>query len=70
MVRVDDRLLFLIEEAELKVVAADPAAYKELASYDKVAPSVTWGHLALAGGRLYVKDKNHVTAFSFGGAPE
>jgi outer membrane protein assembly factor BamB len=59
-----DRLLALNTDAVLKVIGADPAGYKELASYP-VANSATWAHLALANGKFYVKDKTKVTCFSF-----
>lgn len=61
-IAVDDRLLVLTDQAELKVIAADPSAYRELASWE-VADSTTWAHVALSGSRVYVKDEEHLTAF-------
>ncbi len=62
VIAVDDRLLVLTDEAELKVIAADPSGYQELASWD-VADSTTWAHVALSGSRVYVKDEEHLAAF-------
>ena len=62
VIAVDDRLLVLTDEAELKVIAADPSGYRELASWE-VADSTTWSHLALSGSRVYVKDEEHLAAF-------
>lgn len=62
VIAVDDRLLVLTDEAELKVIAADPSGYQELASWE-VADSTTWAHVALSGSRVYVKDEEHLAAF-------
>ena len=62
-IAVGDRLLALTDTADLKVIAADPEGYHELASWE-VATSTTWAHLALAGQRLYVKDEEHLTGFA------
>ena len=62
VIAVGDRLLVLTDEAELKVIAADPSAYQELASWE-VATSSTWSHLALSGSRVYVKDEEHLAGF-------
>ena len=59
---VGDRLLALTDAAELKVIATDPAAYRELASWE-VATSATWSHLALSGSRVYVKDEENLASF-------
>ena len=64
---VGDHLLFLTEAGELKVVAADPSAYQEEASW-KVADTATFTHLAVAGSRLFVKDEEHLAAFDVPGA--
>lgn len=62
VIAVDDRLLVLTDEAELKVIAADPSGYRELASWE-VADSTTWSHVALSGSRVFVKDEEHLAAF-------
>ncbi len=67
VIAVGDRLLVLTDEAELKVIAADPSGYRELASWD-VADSTTWSHVALSGSRVYVKDEEHLAAFDLAAA--
>ena len=67
VIAVDDRLLVLTDEAELKVIAADPSGYRELASWE-VATSSTWSHLALSGSRVYVKDEGHLAGFDLAAA--
>ncbi len=62
VIAVDDHLLVLTDEAELKVIAADPSGYQELASWE-VADSTTWAHVALSGSQVYVKDEEHLAAF-------
>ena len=62
VIAVGKHLLALTDEAELKVIAADPSGYQELASWE-VADSTTWSHLALSGSRVYVKDEEHLAGF-------
>ena len=62
VIAVDERLLVLTDEAELKVIAADPSGYRELASWE-VADSTTWAHVALSGSRVFVKDEEHLAVF-------
>jgi outer membrane protein assembly factor BamB len=61
-IRAGDKLLVLTGKGELLVVAADPSEYRELARI-RVTDDPSWAHLALAGSRLYVKDKTHLTCF-------
>ena len=67
VIAVGDRLLVLTDEAELKVIAADPSTYRELASWE-VADSATWAHLALSGSRVYVKDEENLASFDLAAA--
>lgn len=54
--------LMLIEGAK-----RSPKAYKELAVRDKLFSSAAWPHVALAGGRIYCRDREgHLAAFSLG----
>jgi outer membrane protein assembly factor BamB len=62
MILAEDRLLCLDDQAELTVLEADPTAYKEVAKI-RVSDSPTWAHLALSGGRIFVKDKTHLICF-------
>lgn len=64
LILVGDTLLVLTTEAELLAVAATDEKYEKLASWE-VADSPTWAHLAISGGRLYVKDKTALTCFGF-----
>ena len=63
----EDRLLVLTDNGEIKVVAADPSEYQELASWD-VADTPVFTHLTVAGSRMYVKDEAHLAVFEI--APE
>jgi outer membrane protein assembly factor BamB len=63
LVAAGDKLLVLTTEGELLVVAADPSAYKEIAR-TRVTQRPTWSHLALTPGRLWVKDKTHLTCLA------
>ena len=53
------------DEAELRIIEANPEAYRELVMY-KVADSPTWAHPAIVGNAILIKDKTHLTAYSFG----
>ncbi len=63
IVVVGDRLLVLTTKGELLVVAADSSAYKEVARI-RLTDRPVWAHLAVTPGRLYVKDKTHLTCFA------
>ena len=62
IVRAGSRLLVLRTNGELLLVAADPSGYRELGR-TRVASSPTWAHLALAGNRIYVKDRTGLACF-------
>lgn len=66
IVKAGDRLLVLLADGRLLVVAADPTAYR-LIHEVRVSDEPTWAHLAVAGGRLYVKDRLRLIAFDLGG---
>lgn len=68
IILADGRLIVMTDTGELKVVEAEPDGFKELASYE-AAPSTTYAHTALSGGRLFVKDTAHLTAYAFGEGP-
>jgi outer membrane protein assembly factor BamB len=67
LVRVDDRLLVQFRNGLLYVIAADPKAFRVIASYELSAQGGVWSHLAVAGSRLYIKDKTHLICYDFGG---
>ena len=58
------RLLVLNTDAELRIGPATADGFEPEASYS-VADSATWAHPALVGNRILVKDKTHLTAWSF-----
>ena len=60
LVLAGDKLLVLTVGGELLMAAADPAGYKELGRV-RVTDRPVWSHLAIAEGRLYVKDNARLT---------
>ena len=58
----EDRLLVLTDNGDIKVLAADPSEYQELASWE-VADTPVFTHLTVAGSRMYVKDEAHLAVF-------
>jgi outer membrane protein assembly factor BamB len=64
LVLAGDRLLVLTTEGELVVAPASPDGFAPEARYT-VADSQTWAHLAVVDGRVVVKDKTHVSVWSF-----
>lgn len=63
IVRAGRQFLVLGTDGVLLVVAADPSAYKEIAKV-KLVEGPVWAHLAVAGNRMYVKDKTHLACFA------
>ena len=59
-----ERLIVLNTEAELSIAPATAEGWQPEASYT-VADSATWAHPALVGNRILIKDKTHLTAWSF-----
>jgi outer membrane protein assembly factor BamB len=57
IVLAGDAVLVLNSEGELRAFKADPKECVELAKW-KVSGKGVWAHLAVAGNRLYVKDKD------------
>lgn len=62
ILRAGDRLLVLTVKGELILLAADPAGYNELGR-TRIPGGPFWAHLALAGGRLFVKDETNLTCY-------
>jgi outer membrane protein assembly factor BamB len=67
LVRVEDRLLVQCRNGMLYVLEANPKRYAEVVSYEVSAQGGVWSHLAVAGSRLYVKDKAHLCCYDFAG---
>jgi outer membrane protein assembly factor BamB len=55
----DDKLLLLTDGGELALLEPNPKDYRELAR-SKVSGPETWAHPALAGGQLYIRDKEEL----------
>lgn len=63
------KLLALDETGELILVAADPAGYREL-DRRRVGEPETWGHLAIAGDQVFVRELEAVSMWRWApGAP-
>jgi len=57
-----ERLLVLLDSGECRVVAADPAQYRELGRFQACGKSYV--HPALARGVLYVRDARELVAYT------
>lgn len=62
MVTQGDKLLALDESGELHLLRANPERIEVLATRE-VARQSTWGHLAVSGNELFVRELNAVSAF-------
>ena len=56
-----DRLLVMTDDGQLVLMQANPERYTELGRVQICGR--TWSHHALAGGRLYVRDRRALLAF-------
>ena len=63
-----DRILALDEDGTLYLLAADPAAFTVL-DRREVADTEAWGHIAVSGEELFVRDLEGISAFRWGGGP-
>jgi outer membrane protein assembly factor BamB len=63
LVVAGDKILTLTSKGELIVVAADAKEYKELAKWKVSEVGETWAYLAVAGSKVYVKDKEKLICF-------
>jgi outer membrane protein assembly factor BamB len=55
-------LLILSEQGQVVLVAADPSAHREIASFQALAGK-TWNHPVLVGDRLYVRNSEEAAAY-------
>ena len=62
LVDLGPALLMLTTEARLAVVSTSAPEFSLLTEY-RVAESPTWAHPAVAGDRILVKDKTHLTCW-------
>ncbi len=65
LVIADEQLLVLSDNGELTVLEPTPEAFTPRAKVTLSEDGETWAHLAVAGSRLYVKDKQHVLCYDF-----
>lgn len=66
LIAAGDKVLALGSKGDLFVMAADASAYKELAHWTVSTVGDTWSYPALAGGKLFVKDKENLICFEVG----
>jgi outer membrane protein assembly factor BamB len=64
---VGDRLLIVTETGQLACAAASPAGHEEFWRMD-VVKGKTWNHLAVARGRLFLRNSTWAVAFDLPGA--
>jgi len=62
MVYCEDRILALNNDGELFLVHADPDRFV-LADSRTVSTVETWGHLAIAGKDIYIRERNAIVAY-------
>jgi outer membrane protein assembly factor BamB len=60
----DDRILALSDEGVLRMIRANPLRF-ELLGEVEVANASTWGHLAVAGDQLFVRELEALSVFRF-----
>lgn len=58
------KILALDEEGELLLVEADPKEFR-LLDRKKISKEETWGHVAVAGGQVFVRELNALSAFDW-----
>ncbi len=60
----DDRILALTNDGELLLFKANPDEFV-LLDRRTVSSEETWGHLAVAGNHVYIREKNAIAAYSW-----
>ncbi len=66
LVRRGEKILALADGGTLHLIKADPRAFTLLAS-KQVATQPTWGHLAVAGDEVFIRELEAVSAWRWGG---
>jgi outer membrane protein assembly factor BamB len=66
LVVAGDNLLVLDSKGELHVFAANPKKMERRARWELTENTPVWGHLAVSGGRLYVRDNTDLMCFEMG----
>jgi hypothetical protein len=62
MVANGAKILALNDNSELFLIQADPEKFN-LLDRRKVAEEETWGHLAVDGDQVFIRELNAITAF-------
>jgi hypothetical protein len=62
----DDKILALDQKGILYLVRANPAKF-ELLDERKLGETDTWGHLAVCGDEVFVRDMKGLTAYRWPG---
>jgi outer membrane protein assembly factor BamB len=61
-------LLILSEKGKVALVAAEPAAYREVASFQALGGKA-WNHPVVVGDRLYVRNSQEAAAYQLAEGP-
>ena len=64
MVWRKDRILALTNDGRLLLIHADPKRFV-LADSRKISTAETWGHLAIAGQHVYIRERNAIAAYQW-----
>jgi len=64
MVWRKDRILALTNDGRLLLIHADPSRFV-LADSRKISTSETWGHLAIVGQHIYIRERNAIAAYEW-----
>jgi outer membrane protein assembly factor BamB len=67
MIRADGVLILLTERGELVLVEATPRQYRELARAQVLTADPCRAQIALAGGKLYARDRGHLICLDLRG---
>ena len=62
MVWRKDRILALTNDGQLLLIHADPDRFV-LADSRKISTAETWGHLAIVGQHIYIRERNAIAAY-------
>jgi outer membrane protein assembly factor BamB len=66
IIAVDDHLVCLSEDGVVRAVRASPEGYVERGAIRGELGKKAWGAPALAGGRLYLRDHQHLVCVDLG----
>jgi outer membrane protein assembly factor BamB len=66
LLAVQQMLLVSTDDGEVVLVAADPASHREVGRF-KAIEGKTWNHVALARGKLFIRNGQEIAAFDLTG---